>query len=783
MAVVQSEWVIAALRAADNTLETELITMKTTGDMILDRPLDRIGGKGLFVKELDIALLDERVDLTVHSLKDMPMEQDARLPIAAYSKRADPRDVLILPLGQTSLDPEKPIGCSSKRRTLQLQKLYPQMRVEGVRGNLQTRLAKLDSGQYAALVLAHAGISRLGLEERISRVFSAEEIIPAAGQGILAVQCRAGELQPLLAAVDDSEARCCALAERAFVRTLDGGCSSPVAAYAHLSGATLHLTGLCDDPAAPFGYRTDSIVGEGDQAELLGLRLAARMKGKIGKVWLVGAGPSDAGLMTLKGKALLEQADVVVYDALVGAGIMGMIGQNARRINVGKHAGSHPVPQEQINRILLWESLAGNKVVRLKGGDPFLFGRGGEELELLCEHDVPFEVVPGVTSAIAVPAYAGIPVTHRDYCSSVHIITGHTKNRTEAQIDYSALVRLSGTLVFLMGVGALPVICKELVAAGMPETTPAAVLEQGTTARQRRIAGTVATLPALAEQQQAKTPAIIVVGEVCGLADRFDWVGHRPLAGRRMVVTRPRASTGTLCALLREQGAEVIELPSIETRPICPNHALEQAIAQISDYGWLVFTSPAGVDVFFTHLRQGKRDVRALGEIRLAAIGAATAKAIEHHGLICALMPDEYNAAALGELLAKQAGGERVLIARAKEGAPELPERLRQAEIAFDDLPLYETIYTQADADGVQELVQTGGIDDLLFTSASTVHGFVKTVGDGLDYSKIRAVCIGASTARAAEQYGMPVLVARQATIAAMVEILLEQQEGGKPNG
>lgn len=279
LAVAQSELVMALIAQAHPELELELVTMKTTGDKILDRPLDKVGGKGLFVKELDKALLEGRIDLSVHSLKDMPMDQPAGLPILAYSKRADPRDVLILPPGAQAPDLEKPLGCSSARRRVQLAALYPDMRAESIRGNVQTRLSKLDAGGYAALVLAYAGIQRLGLGERVSRVFSTTEMIPAAGQGILAIQGRAGEDTSFLNCVDDPHARCAARAERAFVRTLDGGCSAPIAAYAQIEGTELALTGLyCDEAADIFAVGT--LSGKIDEAEALGMRLAERLKGK-----------------------------------------------------------------------------------------------------------------------------------------------------------------------------------------------------------------------------------------------------------------------------------------------------------------------------------------------------------------------------------------------------------------------------------------------------------------------------------------------------------------------
>lgn len=279
LAVIQSRMVMDAVQRACPQAELELVTMKTTGDKILDRTLDQIGGKGLFVRELDQALRGEKVDFTVHSLKDMPMEIPEDLPLAAFSKRGDPRDVLVLPEGVQELDKTKPIGCSSRRRQLQLKRLYPDFDIQPVRGNVQTRLQKLDGGQYCALVLAAAGLKRLGLEERISRFFSTEEILPAAGQAILAVQARKGTDTSVLNTFHDEDAACCALAERAFVRTLDGGCTSPVAAYAQMEGEELILTGLYVSPDETV-MRRGMTRGRKKDAEALGLKLALELKGE-----------------------------------------------------------------------------------------------------------------------------------------------------------------------------------------------------------------------------------------------------------------------------------------------------------------------------------------------------------------------------------------------------------------------------------------------------------------------------------------------------------------------
>ena len=303
-----------------------------------------------------------------------------------------------------------------------------------------------------------------------------------------------------------------------------------------------------------------------------------------GKVWLVGAGPGDIGLFTLKGLKVLENAEVVVYDSLVGQGVLSKIPESAELINVGKRASHHIMRQEDINQVLLEEALKGKRVVRLKGGDPFLFGRGGEELELLSENNIPYEIVPGVTSSIAVPAYNGIPVTHRDFCSSVHIITGHKRAGEAYNIDFGALVHTEGTLVFLMGVAALPDICGGLMDAGMDPDMPAAILQKGTTAGQKRIVATVSTLEAEVKRRGIETPAIIVVGKVCTLADRFGWYENLPLAGWKVVVTRPKELVSKTAQLLREKGAEVLELPAIRTVPLEDQTRLHKAMDHLEEY-------------------------------------------------------------------------------------------------------------------------------------------------------------------------------------------------------
>ena len=490
---------------------------------------------------------------------------------------------------------------------------------------------------------------------------------------------------------------------------------------------------------------------------------------KTGKVWLVGAGPSDPGLFTLKGMKVLEEAQVVIYDHLVGAGVLSMMPKDAELIDVGKIAGNHTVPQHEINRIILQKALEGKRVVRLKGGDPFVFGRGGEELELLSENNIPFEVVPGITSAVSVPAYNGIPVTHRDFTSSFHVITGHTRNKDEAEIDYEALVRLEGTLVFLMGVGAMKKICSGLISAGMSEDMPAAVLENGTSAHQRKVVSTVKNLCEDSEKTGIKTPAIIIVGKVCSLADKFSWAEKRPLGKLKVAVTRPKDRASALADRLREQGAEVVLLPSVRTEKRRDNRAISDAINNISDYSWIAFTSPAGVKIFFEILKEKKKDIRNLSGIKFAAIGSATAEAVMQKGIFVDLVPEKYNGGELGKLLAEKVSDkEKILIPRAAIGTEDLIRPLEDKGLYYDDIPVYDTIWETGLA-----VKYDSSIDAVAFTSASTVKAFAEN-NKNIDFSSVTAVCIGEQTAKAASDLGMKILISPEATIDAMVRYMTE---------
>lgn len=513
------------------------------------------------------------------------------------------------------------------------------------------------------------------------------------------------------------------------------------------------------------------------------------MEKKAGKVWLVGAGNGDIGLFTKKGMDVLKRAEVVVYDALVSLELLALLPEHAELINAGKRSSHHLIPQERINEILLEKAKEGKRVVRLKGGDPFVFGRGGEELELLAKEKIPFEVVPGITSSIAVPAYNGIPVTHRDFTSSFHVITGHKKKNGTLDINFKALVDLHATLVFLMGVSALETICSRLMEEGMNPDMPAAILEKGTTCRQKRVVATLGTLKEKADQANIQSPAVIVVGKVCSLEKEFAWFEKKPLFGIQVLVTRPKECISSLAKQMRELGAQVIEMPSIDTVPICKLEdtgkvRLLEAMNEVSNKTvrtCIGFTSPQGVRHFFEQMRLFQIDMRSFlsnPNLSFAVIGQGTRKALECYGIFPEYMPKEYSARALGALLAQKLEKDTTLyLFRAETGSQDLLEELAGI-VEVKDTPTYRTVYKKGGS-VMEKMIQAFAdheIDYVTFTSASTVKGFVNSF-ETVDFTNIHALCIGEQTAKEARAHGMQVSVSSEATMDSMISLLLEEKQ------
>ncbi len=481
--------------------------------------------------------------------------------------------------------------------------------------------------------------------------------------------------------------------------------------------------------------------------------------------------------MTLRGKELLEQAEVVIYDYLANEEFLRFAPLKAERIYVGKKGGDHTMSQEEINHLLL-EKGRKHLVVRLKGGDPFVFGRGGEEAQVLVAAGIPFEVVPGVTAAIAVPAYAGIPLSHRDHAASMAFITGHERDdKAESKIAWDRLATGVATLVFFMGVKNLPEICKSLIANGRASETPVAVIRWGTTPEQQTVVGTLQDIAVKVAQANLKPPAITVVGDVVRLRDELNWFEQRPLFGRRMVVTRAREQASEFKTVLAELGADCIEFPTIAIEPPPSWQPLDAAIHDLAAYDWVIFTSVNGVHFFMERLRSAKRDVRDLHGMRLAAIGPKTAEALEQCGLRPDLVPGEYRAEAILEgLSGEEIKGKHILLPRALAARDLLPETLRQWGARVDVVPAYQTVLPPDRSPEMLERLRSGNIDCLTFTSSSTVSNFFSMFERGSILPLLKNVCIaciGPVTAKTAEAHGLTVhVMPSEYTIAGLTEAI-----------
>lgn len=511
--------------------------------------------------------------------------------------------------------------------------------------------------------------------------------------------------------------------------------------------------------------------------------------GKVrGKVYLVGAGPGAPDLITVRGADIMRAADTVVYDRLASVEIVQMAPAAAQRIYAGKMGdAAQQFEQAAINQILIEHARAGKRVVRLKGGDPFIFGRGGEEAEALAAAGIDFEVVPGVTSAIAVPAFAGIPLTHREYGSFVTFITGHQggDKNSAATVPWDELARAAnsgGTIVILMATARMRENLARLMAGGLARETPCAAIQSGTTAAQKVVTAPLAALADQVDRAGLGAPAVVVVGECVRLASTLNWAKRLPLFGRRIVVTRAAAPSGVFARRLRQLGAEVIEFPTIETAAPDSYLQLDDAIGRLQGFDWIIFTSAAGVEAFIERLRILDVDIRAAASARIAAIGPATAARLRHYGLKVAAVPHEYRAEVLFEALGERAiEGGRILIPRAQVAREILPQLLHESgakEVVV--APAYKTVAPRdADVGRMRQLVRTGAIDLVIFTSSSTVTNF-QTMLPALEITGLKAAAIGPITAEAARASGFDVVVTPATyTVDSLIDATLEHFHPG----
>jgi uroporphyrinogen III methyltransferase/synthase len=508
------------------------------------------------------------------------------------------------------------------------------------------------------------------------------------------------------------------------------------------------------------------------------------METKKGKVYLVGAGPGDPGLITVKGRECIGRADVIVYDYLASPSLLKYAKKDSEIIYVGKQGGDHTLSQDGINELISEKAKQGLTVARLKGGDPFIFGRGAEEAEVLIENGISFEVVPGVTSAIAAPAYAGIPLTHRAFTSTVAFVTGHEDpEKAESGINWEALAKGIGTMVFLMGVKNLPNIVAQLHKNGISPDTPVALVRWGTTTKQKSVSGTIENIVERVKAANLKSPAIIVVGNVVKLKEKMNWFEKKPLFGKRIIVTRAREQASDLVGMLSDLGAECLEFPTIKVEPPGDFGPLDNAIKNLSAYDWLILTSVNGVDFFFSRLFANGLDLRSFHGIKTAVIGPATSERLFHYGLKSDVIPESYRAESVIDAFRNtDLKGKRMLLPRAKEARAVLPEELAKMGALVDEITAYRTTAETGESPELIKELNSRSIDIITFTSSSTVKNFTALLPAGMigELNKnVTIASIGPVTADTARELGFRVdIVAESYTIPGLCDAIIRYCAG-----
>ena len=802
LALIQTELVKAQILKYFPDEEIEIVHVVTHGDKVLDKPLGEIGGKGVFTKEIEEKLLDKTIDIAVHSAKDVPMELAGGLCLGAVLLRDDNRDVILKRKETKKTGVGSVIGTSSLRRELQIKQLYPGVVIKSLRGNVGTRIDKLKSGEYDAIILAAAGLKRLGLDndDALDYIYTDnEKFVSAAGQGILAIECRNGDLKEVMEALDDKAARVCLEAEREFLRSLDGSCNAPCGAHCIISRENFEFRGMyAEDGENPkYAKIKERREAAGVNINDDDLKQAISLAGKLvnilksdddssdknndsekkpdevgkGKVSLVGAGPGKRDYLSVEALRCIKNADVIIYDALISPSILNEAKMDAELIYVGKRADTIYKKQPEINKLLVGCASQGKYVVRLKGGDPFIFGRGGEEALALAKAGINYEIVSGISSSYSVPASAGIPVTHRGAASSVHIITGHEHpGKPSEALDFSVIAKEEGTLVFMMGLRSLGNICDKLKKNGKYEGTPVAVVSKGMTAKQKTVFGNLLTIEDEVKKNKIEAPAIIVVGDVVEVGLHInEWQiknDKNPLSGKRILITGSRNMAFCLEEEFDKYGAETIAISLVETIP--DYSSCDDKLNEIEKYSWLVFTSANGVNIFFDRLRDLKTDVRKLANIKFAVVGTSTRKALEKYGLYADFVSSKFTSKTLADELAQiLTDKDRVLIVRGKQGKNFIEDKFTSMAVDFDKICIYETIQDERRADEVRRICRD--VDYIVVTSGSGARALKDMAG--CEHENI--VAIGPVTKKDCEEAGLSVkLVAKEFDAKGIVDVI-----------
>jgi len=770
LAFIQTEYVKKCLEAAFPQYEYEIVIIKTKGDIIQNRPLSQIGDRGVFVKEIEEQLLSDTIQLAVHSMKDMPECPAEGLVFSKLWKREDARDVLIL-REKHSLEelPENAvIGTGSARRARQLKRLRSDIRITDIRGNVDTRLCKMEKQKLDGIVLAAAGLKRLGIEEKITCYLSPDEMVPAPAQGILALEIKKDNirLKEMLDSLSDFDTNLTGNMERAFLKEIGGGCHAPVGVFCEFVNGQLELRAVYgreqDESlyyARVFGKNPVQMVREAAKS------IRSQM---AGTVYLVGGGPGDAGLITVKGMELIKSADCIIYDRLAPPELLLSAKESCEKIYAGKENHYHTMRQEEINRLLVKKSTEYKKVVRLKGGDSYVFGRGSEEALFLKECGVTFEIVPGVSSITAGLAYAGIPVTHRGIAAGFHVVTAHNRKDELADIDFEAMARGEDTCIFLMGLGKLEEIAEDLIKAGMSPHMEIAVVSNATRAEQKTVVSDLKQIGQKVREANLTSPALIVAGQVVKLREALNFFEEKPLFKKRYLVPKIGSTPSRLALLLREQGAYVKE---VQVGTIVYKSC---ELKKETWKDWLIFTSVHGIDGFFSCLREKGWDARALSGCKIAVIGKETGRRLESYGILPDFMPKEYNSDALCKELKEvfEKEGKRLAVgypcAIYTDGG--IKEKLGGV-CCVEEIPVYENQAVKIEKKDLEDYEE---MDAVLFTCASSAQRMAEALGGRLP--KVPAVSIGKKCSEKLKELGAEnIMEAGQAGYQSMAEALLKK--------
>jgi len=800
LAIAQTRLVIAALKARHPEVEIRVQEITSAGDKDRKTALWDLKDTGFFTSQLEDALLAGEADLAVHSFKDLPTAERAGLAVTAIYGRQWPEDCLLAKQPVRTLhDLPKAarVGTSSLRRAAQLRHVRPDLELVPLRGNVQTRIDKLRTTDLDAIILARAGLERLGLTDAISIVFDPREFIPAPAQGALAIQTRSDDESTvaIVRSIDDELSRAVALAERQVLTTTQCGCHAPVGAYAECRGEIIEVLAFISDVDGRNMIRRQA-RGPLSQAVQVGERVAIELldaggreilrnlekdqgrgdSGRVGSahhstpgakgvkkpmVYLVGAGPGRADLITLRGAELLKIADCIIMDKLANPALLELARKDAEIVHVPKRIGPGSFTQDQVNRVLVDKALEGKTVVRLKGGDPCIFGRCTEEAMMLNEAGVAFEIVPGITAAIAAAEYTGIMLTDRRYSSQVAFITGReAEGKEETNIDWDVLARFPGTLVFYMGIGALPSIAGKLIDCGMSAETPAALVADATLPTQRLIQSSLGRIARECERQQIEPPALIVIGPAAAGDAGLNWFMRQPLFGKGLVITRDSAGNVDSARKIVARGGRPVEYPTLAIKPLTDRNEFLRVLAEFPGYDWVIFTSANGVRIFFDVLRELGKDARVFGGMKIAAIGPRTADSLEQCGIRADFVPEVFTGRELARQLIAYTNlrDKKVLLLRSEIASEELVEGLETGGAVVTNVPVYTAEPCKGDDKALIEQMRQGRIQWLTFASPSAVRAFFEQIPPEAVHSySLKVASVGPVTSRELIQIGVRV--------------------------